>query len=220
MQNKTHTVKVPAPWTKRDDWLWPTYDTKLLSAFDRVEDLSLVLPMVKKRRVAIQAGGACGVWPYFLSQYFDMVYTLEPEETNYLCLEQNCNDSNISFIMAALGRQPGWCTLKNNPGEAKNCGTWYLNPGQVGDIPVMTIDGLRLNEVDFICLDVEGYERYALEGAADTIRRCRPWIMFEAKPLPHLNKLKTSASSAKDYLIKEFGYKYVEKIAWDLVLRP
>lgn len=42
-----------------------------------------------------------------------------------------------------------------------------------------TIDSYQFSDVGFIKVDVEGYERFVLEGAQATIQRCRPTIQLE-----------------------------------------
>jgi FkbM family methyltransferase len=44
---------------------------------------------------------------------------------------------------------------------------------------MVTIDSLNLPKVDFIKLDVEGYEPNAIRGAAETIKAHRPWLWVE-----------------------------------------
>jgi FkbM family methyltransferase len=52
----------------------------------------------------------------------------------------------------------------------------YTNPNLT---QMVTIDSLRLPKVDFIKLDVEGYEPNAIRGAAETIKKHRPWLWVE-----------------------------------------
>lgn len=47
-------------------------------------------------------------------------------------------------------------------------------------VPVMTIDGLALNRVNLIKIDVETMESKVLAGAIETVLRCRPVIFAEA----------------------------------------
>lgn len=47
------------------------------------------------------------------------------------------------------------------------------------EISTLSIDSMRLPRVDFIKLDVEGMELEVLEGARETIDRCRPTILVE-----------------------------------------
>jgi len=46
-------------------------------------------------------------------------------------------------------------------------------------IDCKTIDSYNFQDVGFIKIDVEGYEKFVLEGALDTIKRCRPTIQLE-----------------------------------------
>jgi FkbM family methyltransferase len=46
-------------------------------------------------------------------------------------------------------------------------------------VQVETIDSYNFQDVGFIKIDVEGYEKFVLEGAVDTIARCRPTIQLE-----------------------------------------
>ncbi|MFH5925952.1 FkbM family methyltransferase [Roseomonas xinghualingensis] len=47
------------------------------------------------------------------------------------------------------------------------------------DTAVIPIDAFQLPRLDLIKIDVEGMEIDVLEGAADTIRRCRPQMVIE-----------------------------------------
>jgi FkbM family methyltransferase len=46
-------------------------------------------------------------------------------------------------------------------------------------IQVETIDSYNFQDIGFIKIDVEGYEKFVLEGAQATIARCRPTIQLE-----------------------------------------
>jgi FkbM family methyltransferase len=43
----------------------------------------------------------------------------------------------------------------------------------------VTIDSLKLNNLGFMKVDVEGHELSCLQGATETIRRCRPTMVIE-----------------------------------------
>jgi len=179
------------------EWLWPEYDTELIKVFDTVDDLDEALPYCVERRVAVQAGGACGVWPYVLGECFDAVYTFEPDDTNFMCLVRNA--PGVYAYRAALGRFRGCVDLAYNAHESTNAGAQFVVAG--GAIPTLRIDDLGLPICDLIQLDVEGSEADALYGGIDTIREYRPVVMVEAKPLPQGD----TAKEVRDLLARE-GY--------------
>src|SRR5262249_46037771 len=47
-------------------------------------------------------------------------------------------------------------------------------------IPTVAIDSLALPRIDLIKLDIEGMELDAIEGAADSLTRCRPILIVES----------------------------------------
>lgn len=50
---------------------------------------------------------------------------------------------------------------------------------QTVPVEVKTIDSYLFQDVGFIKIDVEGYEKFVLEGAENLIQRCRPTIQLE-----------------------------------------
>ena len=177
-------IKNNYAWFNREFWEWPDDDEKLLLVNDWVNDLETALPLVKNYNTAIQAGGACGIWPAKLATVFQNVYTFEPCLNNYLCLTENLAlYPNVKHKRVALGSTHGKGHLTRADFEEKNAGAWYLTAGDM--VNVITIDSLELNACDFICLDVEGAELSVLLGAKKTIDRFRPVIMLESKCLPH-----------------------------------
>jgi hypothetical protein len=49
-------------------------------------------------------------------------------------------------------------------------------------VPARTIDSYNFEDVDAIKIDVEGSELFVIEGAKDTIDRCRPSVQVEIVP--------------------------------------
>jgi hypothetical protein len=50
-----------------------------------------------------------------------------------------------------------------------------------GDIPLKTLDSFGFEEVDFIKIDVEGYELSVVKGAKETLLREKPFMVIEQK---------------------------------------
>lgn len=164
--------------------------------------------------LCIQAGGACGIWPVYLSRYFERVVTFEPDPDNYKCLLQNMSHAlgEITAYHGALGRETGKGSLCLDPSELDNSGAFYLVPGQ--DVKIGTIDNLEVDSCGLIQLDIEGFELEALQGGRQTIEKYRPVVMIEEKPLPQSTRPHTLA---REWL-QALGYKEVARIHRDVIL--
>lgn len=201
-------------WYPKQCWAWPDTDTKLQQVNEWVADIDAIIPHVKKFDVCVQAGGACGVWPVRFADFFERVFTFEPDPENFACLESNCEGyEEIVPFNVALGREPGTCNLALHAQELGNAGAHYAVPGS--NCRVIAIDDLRLQDCDLIQLDVEGAEFNALLGAASTIAKFRPVVVIEEKPLPQQGT--EGAHLVARYQLEEWGYREVTKLHRDVV---
>lgn len=203
-------------WHEKPTWSWPNNDDKLCLVNDWVRDADVAFKHVERKRVAVQAGGACGVWPAYLAKHFKRVITFEPVRENYECLKKNIEpyDNIKSFPCGLSSDLSHKINMQVDETEKRNAGAHYASLG--GKIPCVTIDRLNLKACDFIALDVEGFEEAALKGAAKTIERHSPVIMVEEKPLPHMRQ--GQHLKARAYL-ESIGYKQVESIHRDVVFK-
>lgn len=187
---------------------WPDDDVECLRTISFVSDLDTALNWTRSRNLCFQAGGNCGWWAKYLSQYFDEVWTVEPSLENYLCLIRNV-PGNVKTFWAALGDKPGTTGLHIDP---KNIGANYLE-GE-GRIPVITIDELNLPACDLLILDVEGFEPRALAGAKETLARFKPVLEIEDRGLTEkFGTPKGWTKNIPDYWIKKVCYR-------DVILLP
>jgi len=210
------TVKrlISVPDLDLHEWEWPAFDTKLIQVFNQVQDVHRIMKYVDNTAGCIQAGGACGAWPLMLSKYFKKVYTFEPNALNFSCLVINCQEPNVVAHRMALGDEIRDIGLRLDGCEKTNAGAWYAHHD--GDIPMVTIDSLNLKNVGLIQLDVEGMELEALKGARETIMESLPVISIEEKKLPHITR---PAGMASAWLAAEFGYKVVDRMHRDVILK-
>lgn len=204
---------------KIDNFIWPNYDSKLSRAVREVRGLNDVLPLVKQKRSAIQAGGACGIWAKKLSLEFDQVYTFEPDPLNFFCLCQNTKRCfNIIKFQSALGESHRFVELANK--NHNNAGSIYVMPSERSFTPMLTIDDLNLESLDFLCLDIEGWEFFALKGAKKTIEKCNPIIQLEVKPLKHNHNIfdgEVVAFDSSARYLADLGYKEITRVRKDVV---
>lgn len=143
-------------------------------ALAHVASVEVGLSFCRSKRTAIQAGGNVGLWPARLAQVFTRVLTFEPDAVTRACLERNVPE-HVVVSPAALGMGPGRCGWKH-----KDLGSHRVV--EQGDtVPLVAIDSLDLRDLDFLQLDVEGYEGHALQGGLETIDRCHPVIQVELR---------------------------------------
>lgn len=138
-------------------------------------DLDKGTANVKKRTVAVQAGGHVGIFPNYLAKTFGTVYTFEPDPVLFDCLCRNAA-KNVQPINAALSNQQGHARFRPNVG-----GTGALNDDGELEVRTLTLDGLNLRP-RFIHLDVEGHEVEVLQGAKHLMNICNPVLQLEVLP--------------------------------------
>lgn len=115
------------------------------------------------------------------------VVAFEPIESNFNALKENIrlnNSKNIIAVQTALGEKAETLNVYIDAGNT-NPGAFSLfeKRGSNTEIPVAKGDDelarLNISHVDFIKVDVEGFEIPVLRGLMETIKRCRPTIVFE-----------------------------------------
>ena len=102
-------------------WLWPTLDRRCWKAMtkhwfmaEKVMELTSRYHKDINKNTMIQAGGNVGVYAWQYAQIFDSVYTFEPEDLNFYCLERNLADQkNIKATKSFLGKGGGTAGIKN-----------------------------------------------------------------------------------------------------------
>lgn len=163
------------------DWTWVISDeggfTGPKEDWPEYKETILRLTASTWRRVVVQAGGCCGMFPRLLADHFETVITFEPDPLNFYCLSENCPSDQVYKINAALGNKPGWSNLER-VGSNVGSNSIKAEPSS-GTIKVMEmrLDALELDQMDALLLDVEQTEAAVLRGAAGTIMRCQPALV-------------------------------------------
>ena len=147
----------------------------------KAEDIATALTQVPGHRVAVDGGAHVGAYTRAMADHFQTIYAFEPTPDTFAALDQNVRDwglaDRVHVRQAALSDRHEKVRLGLSPWQ-RSISRRIVGPG---DIPTVMIDDLELDELDFIKLDVEGYELRALMGAEATLKRCRPVVMFEDK---------------------------------------
>lgn len=117
------------------------------------------------------------------------VYCFEPSPRAFGHLSRTISEnglSNCTPMQVALGAAPGFVGFMDNPqsASASHLAVEGVTLGGSSiSVEVATLDEmvsrLNLTHLDFIKIDVEGFEADVIEGAQQTIKRLRPSVFLE-----------------------------------------
>ena len=145
---------------------------------------------INKNSVVLEAGCHIGTHSLFISDLCERLYCFEPlpESNRLLRTNLNLNDrTNVVVSSYALGEdnyktQFSW-SYDNNPGASGLKNNPMGSPGgdieEAIDVEVVTIDSLNLDQLDFMKIDVEGFEINVINGGLKTIEKFKPVIVLE-----------------------------------------
>jgi FkbM family methyltransferase len=143
----------------------------------QIKKLRKALVYCDSFRNAVDIGAHVGFWTMQMAKQFERVYSFEPVARHRECFHHNCLGlDNVELNACALGEKLGMIQISSNPtssGDSRVDGE--------GTIPMKTLDSFNLQNVDFVKIDTEGYELYAIRGGEETIKRCRPIMVVEQK---------------------------------------
>jgi FkbM family methyltransferase len=104
------------------------------------------------------------------------VLAFEPNPAAHACLVRNCPD--VEAHMMGLGATDSTANLTIAPG---NYGASRINETGGMPIEIRALDSFGLDRLDVMKVDAEGFELKVLEGARETIARCRPVLALEVQ---------------------------------------
>lgn len=157
----------------------PLFEGKGTYQYAKIEK---ALGCVKSHRIALDIGAHVGLWSRVLAAHFLSVIAFEPVPSHLECFRLNAMAvPNIMLLECALGREQGLITVAPITG---NSGNAHVTTGLAAGTPVdvRTLDSFAFDFVDFIKIDVEGFELPVIEGGEGTIRRDKPAMVVEQKP--------------------------------------
>jgi hypothetical protein len=102
-------------------------------------------------------------------------------------------------------------------GLRQRLGGWLTKPAErtAYDVPVVTLDSLKLPNVSFIKIDVEGHEMSVIEGAKELLATQRPTLIVEIWDLEE-----PEVRAGKVNRISSFGYEVVPISRIDTLFIP
>lgn len=191
------------------EFVWPYYlgnASVLVNTDNPIERESLtgtydlevsrhVAQFVRLGDVAIDGGANVGLVTLLLAKAVGSegrVYAIEPGEVYLKRLKKNLElNPHLSDVVAVLpvgiSDAEGVMTWAADPGAPYNAS--FLPDSEASlegatSLPVTTLDALTrsegLDRLDFVKLDLEGMELWALKGAREVLDRFRPAVLFES----------------------------------------
>ena len=134
----------------------------------------------------IEVGANIGAHTIFLAKKLGpagRLFAIEPQRQLYQMLQGNLalNEIKNTFVMhGAIGREMGTIAVPDvDYSKDGNFGGTSLGGISEERVPLSTIDHIAAERVHFIKIDVEGMECDVIEGATNTLRRCKPILYVE-----------------------------------------
>ena len=139
---------------------------------------------VKTNTIALDVGAHIGTHTVTMSRAVGKgggVFAFEPQRKIFreLFLNLKMNGcENVKPLHLALGAENRYIYL-DDP-VANNEGSRFIAYGAGSEKVVLkTLDSFHLDNISFIKVDVENYEEAFLDGAKETIARCKPVMLIE-----------------------------------------
>ena len=186
------------------DWNW--YEKDFFYSPDGTEEFPdhhckqtwmVSLPFIISKKNAIDVGCRDGEYTRYIHKDFEHVYCFDYRRRKLF--HKNVDLSKITHFKCALGEEhkiikvsgAGSITAGKVPLEE-----WY-------DEQLYTIDEFNFENIDYIKIDVDGYELNVLQGAIKTIEKYKPVLVLEQE---------FGETAALKFCIEKFQYKIG---AWD-----
>ena len=207
-------------------WYFPNFETHFPKMLKKSVDKGLPpeyqiavrkrsIELCSKRGTALDIGANVGLWSRDLVDNFAKVVAFEPVAVFRECLEKNVVGNNFFISPLALGDHDTQATMIITEG---NSGHSHLDPATLGtgDVQVVKLDNLNIENVDYIKIDCEGYEYRVLQGAEQTVKRWRPIMVIEQKP--HDAYSKDYGQFAAIALLESWGMIKLDQIRDDWIM--
>ena len=153
---------------------------------DAIEFVASIVKKSKSQGTFLDVGSHIGFYAIPLSGLFKNVIAFEPSRMQRGLLQKNILNNkicNIEVQSCALGESRDRLDLKvmGNSGGSNTLGSHSAEfpPLEVYEVEVLALDSFNLTNVDFIKIDVEGWELQVLNGATKSLLTSKPQVLIE-----------------------------------------
>lgn len=177
--------------------------------------------------VAFDIGANIGLTAAILSRHTKRLYCFEPNPAMQVALqatlEANGITDQVRTFAFAVGAAEGELSFLNN--QQSGSASHLITDDSLGHLPdakvrVTTVDRFVeeqwISRLDFIKMDIEGFEIDALEGAKATIARLQPSALIEFNSFAAVAFRNINPRQLLDFVRTAFPYVYY----WDNGLVP
>ena len=187
-------IKIKDYYVPKNDFHFIEY----LKVYDHYQEAqrNRAISHVENWGLAIDIGANIGLWARDLSSYFDKLICFEPNPYCVDCLKKNINLDKSIINSFALGEKEETKNLFIHPSNSgasslvnKTKIGFHKDSGDIyGEFPVETaktivevkkLDDFNYQKIDFIKIDVQGYELSVLRGAYNTLQSNQPVLCIE-----------------------------------------
>lgn len=186
---------------KINDYYIPETDIhyiEYLKNFDHYQEAqrNRAISYVEDWNFAIDIGANIGLWSRDLSKYFNKLVCFEPNPLCQEYLKNNISMNNSKIYNYALGENEESKNLILHP--TNSGASSFVNRTKLGKkedgtkiygefpketpmvkVGVKKLDTFNFNNIDFIKIDVQGFELNVLKGANKTLKKNNPVLCIE-----------------------------------------
>lgn len=200
---------------------------------------------IDPNRNILEIGGHAGTSTIIYASFLNKgsnVYVYEPQKNMYQLLLKNIEDNNLKHkinpfncgvfcysgkgVMNDIDLDGGGGVVAKRYNEENNlkCNFGGIGLGSNGEeIDLTTIDDMNMEDIGFIHCDAQGAENFIFSKAKETIKRCRPIILYENIDLygtylydnickNYTDYKEESKFNIKDYCMNELNYsKFIDR---------
>jgi FkbM family methyltransferase len=177
------------------------------------KEIEIIKREVSDKDIALDIGANVGFMTTILAEQAEHVYAFEPEENNFKRLEENTKHlENVDVLQQAISDDIGFKYLylcPQDPGMHRLYDSqWCKDKTKKVMVSTSTLDfwmQFIIGRINFIKLDVEGYEYYAIRGMEKLLQRDHPTILIEWHP-PTLEEAGTDPAEFYWFMRHELKY--------------
>jgi FkbM family methyltransferase len=155
-------------------------------------------PHIQRFRNAVDIGCRDGEYTRYLHKYFNHTYCFDYRARKLF--PRNVDLTKVTHFRCGLGEEHK--VIKVSGGGSMTSERRRKKEDWI-DEEIFTLDQFNLPDIDYIKIDVDGFELRVLQGSIKTIKRFSPLVVLEAE---------NNDITAINFMEKELNYSVV---AWD-----